>query len=109
MRTALLAAVSAAAVALSVPAALAQPAGPADSSKTQNLGKLSSFQQTGTVEPAAVNQTGRRADALRRNLERIKLPDGFRIDLYAIVPDARHMAAGPNAGVVFVGTRKSKV
>jgi glucose/arabinose dehydrogenase len=108
-RTVLPAAVSAVALVLSAPVALAQPAGPADSSKTQNLEKLSSFQQTGTVEPAAVAQTGRRADALRRNLERIKLPDGFRIDLYAIVPDARHMAVGPNAGVVFVGTRKSKV
>jgi len=39
----------------------------------------------------------------------IKLPAGFKIDLYAIVPDARHMAVGPNAGVVFVGTRKNNV
>ena len=39
----------------------------------------------------------------------MKLPPGFKIDLYAVVPDARHMAVGPNAGVVFVGTRKTNV
>lgn len=33
------------------------------------------------------------------------LPDGFRIDLYALVPGARHMAVGDR--VVFVGTRRS--
>jgi glucose/arabinose dehydrogenase len=87
-------------------AALAQPA---PVPNADNLEKLGTFQQTGTAEPPSVPQTGRRADALRRNLERIKLPPGFKIDLYAIVPDARHMAVGPNAGVVFVGTRKTKV
>ena len=39
-----------------------------------------------------VPQTGPNADAIRQNLERIKLPPGFKIALYAIVPDARHMA-----------------
>ncbi len=87
-------------------AALAQPV---PEQRTGNLEKLSSFRQTGTVEPPLIPQTGRRADALRKNLERIKLPSGFKIDLYAVVPDARHMAVGPNAAVVFVGTRKSKV
>jgi glucose/arabinose dehydrogenase len=109
MKAVLLAAVSTAALALSTPAALAQPAGPTDSPKVDNLERLSTFRQTGTAEPAPINQAGRRADAIRRNLERVKLPDGFRIDLYALVPDARHMAVGPNAGVVFVGTRKTKV
>ncbi|HEX2725853.1 MAG TPA: PQQ-dependent sugar dehydrogenase, partial [Beijerinckiaceae bacterium] len=60
-------------------------------------------------ERPLIPQTGRKADALNKNLQRIKLPPGFKIELYAIVPDARHMAVGPNAGVVFVGTRKSKV
>jgi glucose/arabinose dehydrogenase len=86
--------------------ALAQPV---PASKADNLEKLSSFRQTGTVEPPLVAQTGRRADALNKNLERIKLPSGFRIELYAVVPDARHMAVGPTTGVVFVGTRKSKM
>ena len=40
-------------------------------------------------------QTGANADQLRKNLEQIKLPPGFKINLYAIVPDARHMAVGP--------------
>ena len=86
--------------------ALAQPA---PQSPTGNLERLGAFQVTGTVEPKPIPQEGRKADAIRRNLQRIKLPPGFKIDLYAIVPDARHMAVGPNAGVVFVGTRKNNV
>ena len=82
---------------------------PATQPPTSNLEKLTSFQSTGTVEPKPIPQEGRRADAIRRNLAKIKLPPGFKIDLYAVVPDARHMAVGPNAGVVFVGTRKSNV
>lgn len=46
---------------------------------------------------------------MRRNLQKIKLPPGFRIDLYALVPDARHMAVGPSTGIVFVGSRKNRV
>ena len=97
-----------AAVSLSVFAspALAQPA---VQSPTGNLDRLSAFQSTGTEEPKPIPQEGRKADAIRRNLEKIKLPQGFKIDLYALVPDARHMAVGPNAGVVFVGTRKNHV
>lgn len=102
MKPILLAAVSVLALASS---GLAQPA----QQPTGNLEKLSTFQTTGTVEPKPVAQEGRRADAIRRNLERIQLPSGFKIDLYAIVPDARHMAVGPSTGVVFVGTRKNNV
>jgi glucose/arabinose dehydrogenase len=103
MKALLLAAVSA--VVLALPA-VAQPAG---QSPTGNLERLSSFQSTGTEEPKPIPQEGRRADAIKRNLQRVKLPEGFKIELYALVPDARHMAVGPNAGVVFVGTRKSNV
>jgi glucose/arabinose dehydrogenase len=56
-----------------------------------------------------VAQTGRNADAIRENLKRVKLPPGFRIDLYAVVPDARHMAVAPSTNMLFVGTRKSTV
>ena len=56
-----------------------------------------------------VPQEGKNADALRENLKRIKLPPGFRIDLYAVVPDARHMAVAPSTNMLFVGTRKSTV
>ncbi|WP_274628650.1 PQQ-dependent sugar dehydrogenase [Arvimicrobium flavum] len=74
-----------------------------------NLEKLSQFKTTGTTEFTVVEQTGPNADAIKKNLERIKLPEGFKISLYAIVPDARHMAVGPQGIVTFVGTRKTKV
>ncbi len=74
-----------------------------------NLEKLGNFQQTGTVEPAHIPQTGPKAEAIKRNLAKIKLPRGFKIGLYALVPDARHIAVGPQGIVTFVGTRKSKV
>ena len=85
-------------------AAVAQTAG------SDNMNKLRGMQTTETPrELETVPQTGRKADQIRANLKAVKLPPGFSIDLYALVPDARHMAVGPNAGVVFVGTRKSKV
>ncbi|WP_441593278.1 PQQ-dependent sugar dehydrogenase [Cupriavidus sp. RAF20_2] len=74
-----------------------------------NLQKLQSFKPTGTATPETVPQTGTRADAIRENLKTIKLPQGFKIELYAVVPEARHMAVEPSTGVVFVGTRKTKV
>lgn len=75
-----------------------------------NLEKLGNMQTTGgTTEFTTIEQGGDTAEALRRNLENIDLPDGFSIDLYAIVPDARHMAVGPQGIVTFVGTRKTEV
>lgn len=77
---------------------------------SEALEKMKKFQVTGTsLELETVEQGGSRAEQIRSNLERIKLPPGFKIDLYAIVPDARHMAVGTNVGTVFVGTRKTKV
>lgn len=78
--------------------------------QSTNLDKLSAFKTTGTsLEMETVDQTGARADQLRKNLERIKLPAGFKIGLYAIVPDARHMTVAPQGTVIFAGTRKTKV
>lgn len=74
-----------------------------------NLEKLSNFQTTGTTEFTLIEQKGEYADGVKKNLEGIKLPPGFKIELYAIVPDARHMAVGPQGVVTFVGTRKDKV
>ena len=74
-----------------------------------NLDKLSSFQTTGVTEFTFVEQGGAKAEAIRKTLSGINLPDGFSIDLYAIVPDARHMAVGPQGIVTFVGTRKTEV
>lgn len=95
---------SAAALALSAGLASAQtPAVP------DNLEKLSNFQSTGAAAFTFVEQKGEYADGIKKNLERIKMPPGFKIGLYAVVPDARHMAVGPQGIVVFVGTRKDKV
>lgn len=56
-----------------------------------------------------VDQGGKNADAIRANLKHIKLPPGFQISLYAVVPDARHMAIAPSTNMLFVGTRKTRV
>nr|WP_075217327.1 PQQ-dependent sugar dehydrogenase [Mongoliimonas terrestris] len=74
-----------------------------------DLEKLSTFKTTGTTEFTVIDQNSPSADAIRKTLQRIKLPDGFKIDLYALVPDARHMAVGPQGIVTFVGTRKTEV
>ncbi len=78
---------------------------------TENLQKLSAMQSTGTPMEAfqPVPQNDDYAAQLRKNLERIKLPEGFKINLYAVVPDARHIAVGPQGVVTFVGTRKDAV
>lgn len=74
-----------------------------------NLEKLQKFQTTGTpIDIPTVAQGGTKAENIKKSLQKVKLPSGFKIDLYAIVPDARHMAVGTNVGVVFVGTRKNK-
>src|SRR3954464_11085802 len=103
MRVISLGAVSALALALASPV-VAQP-----SPTAGNLEKLGNFQQTGTAEMAHIPQTGAKAEAIKKSLAKIKLPRGFKIGLYALVPDARHIAVGPQGIVTFVGTRKSKV
>ncbi len=74
-----------------------------------NLEKLGQFKTTGVTDFTYVEQGGAKAEAIRKTLTRIKMPAGFKIDLYAIVPDARHMAVGPQGIVTFVGTRKTDV
>lgn len=74
------------------------------------LGKLQGMQTTGApLRMELVPQADSDAGPIRENLKNIQLPDGFKIDLYAIVPDARHMAVGPQGVAVFVGTRKADV
>jgi glucose/arabinose dehydrogenase len=76
----------------------------------QNIDKLKQFKVSGTdLNIPPVPQEGKNADAIRANLKRVKLPPGFKIDLYAVVPDARHMAVAPNTNMLFVGTRKTTV
>ena len=89
-------------LALSCAAAIAAP------TSDEALERMRSMKTTGqSLDMKTIAQDGPTADAIRENLKRIKLPEGFRIDLYAVVPDARHMAVGPSSGVVFVGTRKT--
>ena len=91
--------------ALTAGAALAQTPDVPD-----NLERLSNFQTTGTTEFTYIEQGGDYAEGIKQILENeITLPDGFKIELYAIVPDARTMAVGPQGIVTFVGTRKDKV
>ncbi len=74
------------------------------------LETLGAMHQTGVaVDWPLIPQTGPKADQIKQNLTKIKLPPGFHIALYAIVPDARHIAVGPQGVVTFVGTRKSKI
>jgi glucose/arabinose dehydrogenase len=96
---------SVAAAALLCASTISAPAQSSDS----NLDKLGAFKKTGVTEIPTVPQTGRKADAIKSHLAKIKLPPGFKISLYALVPDARHIAVGPQGVVTFVGTRKTKV
>ena len=76
----------------------------------QNIDKLKQMKVSGTdANIPTVPQTGKNADQLRENLKRIKLPPGFKIDLYAVVPDARMIAVAPSTNMLFVGTRKTNV
>ena len=76
----------------------------------ENLGKLKKFKVSGTdLNIPPIPQEGKNADAIRENLKKVRLPPGFKIDLYAIVPDARHMAVAISTNMLFVGTRKTKV
>ena len=88
MRAVSLCAASALALALTSPVLAQQPS-------AGNLEKLGEFKTTGTPEMAHIPQTGPKAEAIKKNLARIKLPRGFKIGLYALVPDARHIAVGP--------------
>jgi glucose/arabinose dehydrogenase len=87
--------------------AMAQPAAPA---APANLDKLKQMKVATTdLNIPVVPQTGANADAIKENLKRVKLPPGFKISLYAVVPDARHMAVAPSTNMLFVGTRKTTV
>jgi glucose/arabinose dehydrogenase len=91
---------TAATLCIAAPSALAQ----------QTLEKMKQFRVATTdLNIPVVPQGGTNAAAIRENLKRIKMPDGFRIELFAIVPDARHMAVGPSTNMLFVGTRKTSV
>ncbi len=75
-----------------------------------NLEKLKQMKVATTdLNIPVVPQTGVNAEAIKANLKRVKMPPGFSISLFAIVPDARHMAVAPSTNMLFVGTRKTTV
>ncbi|MBN8488959.1 MAG: PQQ-dependent sugar dehydrogenase [Burkholderiales bacterium] len=63
---------------------------------------------TDAAQPSVLQQDAK-AQQLREQLRRIRLPAGFRIELYALVPGARHLAVAPAGDRVFVGTRRDTV
>jgi glucose/arabinose dehydrogenase len=76
----------------------------------QTLEKLKQMRVATTdLNIPVVPQGGTNAAAIRENLKRVKMPEGFKIELFAIVPDARHMAVTPSTNMLFVGTRKTSV
>ncbi len=84
---------------------------PAATANDANIKKMLQFKTSGKGQGdfTYVDQGGDKAGALRAVLKKIRMPEGFKIELYAIVPDARHMAMAPQGTVLFVGTRKDKV
>ena len=79
-------------------------------SADDTLTKLGEFKQSGWHGDWPTDPANRaEGRPVKKNLTKIKLPPGFHIGLYALVPDARHMAVGPQGFAVFVGTRKTKV
>ena len=75
-----------------------------------NIQKLQQMKVATTdLNIPVVPQTGANANAIKENLKRVKMPPGFKIELYAVVPDARHMAIAPSTNMLFVGTRKTTV
>jgi glucose/arabinose dehydrogenase len=82
----------------------------AGAAQVTNIEKLKQMKVSNTdLNIPPVPQSGANAEAIKANLKRIKLPPGFRIVLYAVVPDARHMAVAPSTNMLFVGTRKTTV
>ncbi|MEZ5660852.1 MAG: PQQ-dependent sugar dehydrogenase [Burkholderiaceae bacterium] len=63
-----------------------------------NLDKLGAFKRTDTAPGKVVPQEGKYADNLRKVLQNIRMPEGFKIELFAIVPDARGIAVESQQG-----------
>ncbi|MEO8862043.1 MAG: PQQ-dependent sugar dehydrogenase [Ginsengibacter sp.] len=65
--------------------------------------------KTVETKPEGTN-VSQNADSLfkKYELDKIKLPDGFKINVYAEVPNARSICVSPN-GTVFVGTKEKEV
>ena len=75
----------------------------------ETLKTLGQFKVTGDSEFTTIDQNSSSSDAIRNLLKNVSVPKGLEITLYALVPDARHMAVGPQGVATFVGTRKTEV
>ncbi len=80
---------------------------PAEADDFEGLPQLKATAAPGDVK--IIDQSAARAEAIAEILKRIRMPEGFKIALYALAPGARHLAVGPVAGVVFVGTVRNGV
>jgi glucose/arabinose dehydrogenase len=86
------------------------PAAAPAASTNSNMNKLEDFKSTGAMNSIPnIPQDPQKSAEIEKTLSRIKLPPGFRITLYAQVPDARMIAVGPQGVVTFVSTRKNKI
>jgi glucose/arabinose dehydrogenase len=74
---------------------------------TQGAGGLMTIAASSGLK--SVSQKSGHAEDVKRMLGGIRMPPGFKIGLYAIVPDARQLAVGLSTGTVFVGTDNTKV
>jgi glucose/arabinose dehydrogenase len=79
--------------------------------RADNLDTLGKFKVTGASgDMPQIPQTGPKVDGIKKTLAtKVKLPAGFKISLYAMVPDARQIAVSPNGVATFVSTRKQHV
>ncbi|MBI1868966.1 MAG: PQQ-dependent sugar dehydrogenase [Methylocystis sp.] len=59
--------------------------------------------------PGRSGQDSAEAQEIRQTLQRIKLPEGFAISLYALAPHARSLAVGRAGKAIFVGTDESRI
>jgi glucose/arabinose dehydrogenase len=97
-------------VILAAAAALALSAGAGFAKDDEaNLQKLGAFKRTDAPPMKSVPQGGKYAENLTKVLQQIRMPEGFKIELFAIVPDARGIAVSRNKAAVWVGTRKTTV
>ena len=71
------------------------------------IDKLSSFKASGAdYSWDRVPQDTKYSENVKKNIvSKIKLPANFKVELFAIAPDARNMAISRNKGAVRFGTR----
>ena len=75
------------------------------------INKLSAFKASGAdYSWDRVPQDTKYSENVKKNIiSKLKLPANFKVELFAVVPDARNMAVSRNKGAVWIGTRKDRV